>query len=411
VSQGTTRATILSSEVSYADSMSLDAFSRLRVTQPQSAFDAQFTYDLQPLVFEALTSGSGATIAHDTTNRCALHTFSSTPTGGISVMQSYEHMRYQPGKSLAVFTTFNFIEATANVVKFAGYSDGSNGIEFQLSGSTKQFVIYSDTGNGDQTVAQSSWNLDKLDGTGASGLTLDVTKVQILVLDLQALYTGRVRIGFDIGGRIIYAHEFNHANAVATPYIQTANLPIRAGMTCTGTVSTTMLFICSSVVSEGGHDTTVAYNHSVEGAVTASGGARTHALSIRPRTTFNSIVNRAKVILIEIEVLAGLNPVLWEIVVGQAITGASWSNVNTSLSTVESSGGTISGSPAVVMHAGYVGAGAAARETTSNSVSTRYPITLDAAGVVRANGTVSVLLTGIGGTSASRVTLNWMEVR
>lgn len=411
MSQGTVRATILSNEVSYSDSGSLDAFSRLRVSSPQAVFDAQFTYDLQSLVYEPLTNGSGATVTHDATNRCALHTFSSTPTGGYAIMQSYDFLRYQPGKSQQVFVTFNFVETMANVVKFAGYSDGSNGIEFQLSGSTKQFKIYSDTANGDQTVAQSSWNLDKLDGTGTSGITLDVTKVQILVIDFQALYVGRVRIGFDIDGVVVYAHEFNHANSIATPYIQTANLPIRVGMTCTGTVSTTMRFICCSVVSEGGHDETMAYTHSTEGTVTASSGARTHALSIRPRTTFNSIANRSRMILLEMEVLAGANPVLWELVIGQAITGASWANVNTTYSTIEASGGTISGSPAVVIHAGYVSSSNVTRGAVNNSVLMRYPITLDAAGAVRANGTLSVLLTGIGGTSASRVSLNWHEVR
>ena len=142
----------------------------------------------------------------------------------------------------------------ANTLKFAGLSDGNNGIEFQLNGTTKQFVIYSDTTLGDQTVAQSSWNLDPLDGTGASGITLDPTKTLILVIDFQALYVGRVRIGFDINGQIIYCHEFLHSNLVDYPYIQTANLPVRVGMTCTGTVSTTIRFICSAVVSEGGID-------------------------------------------------------------------------------------------------------------------------------------------------------------
>ena len=77
--------------VAYNDSPSLDAFSRLRVSMPLAVSDAQFTHDLQPLVFEGRTNGSGATVTHDSTNRCALHTFSSTPTGGYALMRRCTH--------------------------------------------------------------------------------------------------------------------------------------------------------------------------------------------------------------------------------------------------------------------------------------------------------------------------------
>ena len=237
-----------SNAVTIKDSANLDAFSRLRVSNPLILFNSQFTYDLAPILFEQITNGAGATIAHDTTNRCATLTFAGTGAGGSSYMQSYEYLPYQPGRSQLIFVTFNMISAVANVVKFAGYSDGTNGIEFQLNGITKQFHIYSATGEGNETVTQSSWNLDKLDGTGASGITLDITKTQILIIDIQALYVGRVRIGFDIGGQVVYAHEFQHANLASFPYIQSANLPVRCGMTCSALSTTSMEFICSAVI-------------------------------------------------------------------------------------------------------------------------------------------------------------------
>jgi hypothetical protein len=36
---------------------------------------------------------------------------------------------------------------------------------------------------------------------------------------------------------------------------------------------------------------------------------------------------------------------------------------------------------------------------------------LNAAGAVRANGTITLLVTGIGGTSACRAIMNWKEIR
>jgi hypothetical protein len=46
-----------------------------------------------------------------------------------------------------------------------------------------------------------------MDGTGRSGITLDVTKTQIFIVDLEWLGVGRVRLGFVIDGKIYYCHE------------------------------------------------------------------------------------------------------------------------------------------------------------------------------------------------------------
>jgi len=331
-------------------------------------------------------------------------------------MQSYEYLPYQPGKSQLSFLTFNFEGGVADVLKFAGYSDGVNGVEFQLNGTTLQFIIYSGTGTGNQTVVQSSWNLDKLDGTGSSGYTLDVTKVQILVIDLQALYAGRVRVGFDIGGNIIYAHEFLHANSVTPPYLQTASLPVRCGMTCTNTVSTTMYFLCSTVISEGGLDDVNQFGYSFSQTSTPVNVATspTHVMSLRPKLTFNGISNRSRVAFIDVEIFNnGNQPVYWELCLGQAISGTTtFNDVNTTYSSTEYNIlGTISGSPAIIIDAGFVAASGGAKGVTNTAVNSRYPITLDAAGAHRSLGTLSLVLTSLSGTQSCYGAMKFREIR
>lgn len=418
MAQGYSSYTIVDSGVTIKDGPNLDAFSRLRVSQPVTAFSSQFTYNLNPLLFEQITSGTGATVTQDTTNRIALMTFASTPTGGQAFMQSYEYIPYQPSKSQLVFVTFNMVAAVANTLKFAGLSDGTNGIEFQLDGTTKQFVIYSGTTNGNQTVVQSSWNLDKLDGTGASGITLDITKTQILVIDFQALYVGRVRVGFDINGQIIYCHEFLHANVATSPYIQSANLPVRVGMTCTGTVSTTMNFICCAVVSEGGIDSSALFGYdflaanSTDVSVTTSA---THMLSIRPKTTFNSITNRMKLIPtgVDIIITSGTsNTVFWELVLGQTLTSATAADVNTTYSSTEFlTGGTMSGTP-IVIDSGYATSSNQSKQSLQETISTRYPLTLNRAGANRDLGQLTLRATSVaGGTFNCRAIIKFKEIR
>ena len=104
-----------------------DAFSRLRVSNPEQVFDTQFTYDLQPFQFEQVTSGAEATIAHDATNRCASITFDGATSGDYAFMQSYDFCRYQPGRSQLAFITFDMDGPTEGVTKFAGLWDGDDG--------------------------------------------------------------------------------------------------------------------------------------------------------------------------------------------------------------------------------------------------------------------------------------------
>lgn len=414
--QGYSSYNIIDSAVSIKDSSNLDAFSRLRVSNPLILHNSQFTYDLSPIIYEQITNGSGATVTHDTTNRCALMTFSSTPTGGKSYMQSYEYLPYQPGRSQLIFITFNMISAAANTLKFAGYSDGVNGVEFQLNGSTVQFVIYSASSAGNETVVQSSWNIDKLDGTGASGLTLDITKTQILVIDIQALYVGRVRVGFDINGQIIYAHEFLHSNLFSSPYIQTANLPVRCGMTCSGTVSTTMNFICSAIISEGGSEDINVYGYTFQqdsGAVSVTTGG-THLISLRPRTTFNGISNRSRVAFIDVEIFnSGNQSVQWQLCIGQAISGTTtYNNVNTSYSSSEYNIlGTLSGSPSIVIDGGYVSSSGSNKTMVNTAIISRYPITLDASGLHRSLGTITLKANSLSGIQTCYASIKFREIR
>ena len=424
MAQGYSTYNIISPDVSIKDSANLDAFSRLRVSNPLILHNSQFTYDLAPLIMEQITNGTGATITHDSTNRQALMTFSSTPTGGKAYMQSYEYLPYQPGRSQLIFITFNMIAAVANTIKFAGYSDGVNGIEFQLNGTTKQFVVYSGSSAGNETVAQSSWNIDKLDGTGPSGITLDITKTQILIIDVQALYVGRVRVGFDIGGEITYAHEFLHANLIASPYIQSANLPVRCGMTCTATVSTTMNFICSAIISEGGSEDINVYGYTFSTAasrVIAAVGSTIQLISLRPRLTFNGITNRSRVAFIDVEIyLDGNGAVKWELVVGQDITGGTWTNVNTTYSSSEvnpanngTATATLSGSPLVVIDGGWVSSSMQSQSVTNTAIISRYPITLDAAGLQRVNGTLTLNVTTVSSSATPTVygAVKFREIR
>jgi hypothetical protein len=167
-------------------------------------------------------------------------------------------MSYQPGKSLLIFNTFVMNTLTANLKQKVGFFDANNGIFFYADGTTLKIVrrTYTSGAAVDTEISQSSWNGDKLNGTGASGFTLDPTTSNILFIDVEWLGVGSVRVGFVINGQLITAHTFNNANSLTTVYMQTANLPIRYEIEAAAALSSgtyTLQQICSSCISEGGY--------------------------------------------------------------------------------------------------------------------------------------------------------------
>ena len=240
------------------DSPSIDAFGRWRVSQVETLFDSKQLYDSQPLIFDDKeVSGGGTTSTHSIyTASTALQV--SASTAGKRVRQTFMRFNYQPGKSQLILCTgvLNLSGGGAGIKQAFGYFDDSNGLFLQNNEGTIQMVKRNRTGVAtvvDTEVNQADWNLDKMTGEGVSGVNLDFTKAQILLMDFEWLGVGRVRMGFVVDGKIYYAHEFNHANNVTAIYMQTPNLPIRYEISNDGTGGVAVLsHICSSVMSEGG---------------------------------------------------------------------------------------------------------------------------------------------------------------
>lgn len=234
----------------------IDAFGRLRISHPYTLFDSQNRYasDSQ---FSTSTSGSGA--ATYLSNEASVNMAVTTASGDEVVRQSFRVFPYQPGKSLLLLATFKMDHAKTNLRQRVGYFNTSNGVFLEQGANGITFVLRTSTSGSvsdARYVAKSSWNGDKLDGTGPSRKTLDLTKTQILFLDFEWLGVGSVRCGFVIDGQFIVAHTFHNSNIQTAVYMTTAILPVRYEITNTGTVasSSAMKQICSSVMSEGGYE-------------------------------------------------------------------------------------------------------------------------------------------------------------
>ena len=246
---------IISPAISYSNSPNIDAFGRLRVSNPFTLFDSSHRYTDNSL-WATSTSTSGAAVFNADQGLVDLNV--TAASGSQVLRETVKVFSYQPGKSLLILSTFVMSPAKTNLRQRIGYFGVANGYYLEQNDTTVSFVERSSVSGAlvNTPVAQASWNVDSMNGTGPSGITLDLTKAQILFMDLEWLGVGTVRIGFVINGNFYVCHQFHHANIITSTYITTATLPLRYEITNTGATSgaSTLKQICSTVLSEGGYE-------------------------------------------------------------------------------------------------------------------------------------------------------------
>jgi hypothetical protein len=316
-----------STNVASFPSTSTDAFGRLRVSEPFTLFDSSFRYGDNQLWSTA--TATGGTTTYNTAQ--GLMDLNVTTASESSVRrQTTKVFPYQPGKSLLVMTTFVCATPKANLDQKVGYFGNDNGYFLEQNGLTTYFVERSAVSGAvtNTRVAQADWNVDPMDGTGPSGITLDISKAQILWMDLEWLGVGTVKMGFVVNGTFYICHKWDHANLVTSTYITTASLPLSCEITNTGATASasTLKQICATVISEGGYALT-GLQQSVGTPITAAktlttAGTYYPIVSLRLKTTRLDAI--AILTAISIQGTGNNNVFRWEVRATGDTTGGSW---------------------------------------------------------------------------------------
>jgi hypothetical protein len=278
--------------VKYADSSSIDAFDRLRVSSQYTIFDSKQLFDKDPnkIRWDEVINGVGATSTYSTNN--AAVSMAVTNNNEYVIRQTKMCFNYQPGKSQLILMT-GVMSKQTNVTKRIGYFSSSTVVPYDVTAAEGNGYFFQADGNNVSvnlakngtvnSVSQSEWNLDKLDGTGPSTFIADWTKAQIFFIDFEWLGVGRVRFGIVINGILYYIHQFVHSNIVTSVYTSSPNQPLRYEIRSTGG-SGSMVHICTSVQSEGGFDPTgISRTHSngTTGVTCATAGTTYALLGLR----------------------------------------------------------------------------------------------------------------------------------
>ncbi len=360
-------------KIEFGDSGSIDAFGRARVSQITTQYDSKQLHDALPLFVDEVTIGT-ATSVHSTTE--ANTTLTTSAVSDAVIMQTKERFNYQSGKSQLIFMTCTNFEVQTDIVKRIGYFNSStvspytaslDGLFFESDGTDVSINIYK-TGTLTEQTAQSSWNLDKLDGTGDSGITIDWSENLILCVDFEWLGTGRVRWGLVVGGLFVYFHESNHANVTTGVYMSSPNQPLRWEIRQNGATTGTFKFICASVNSEG------SLNKLGKILSDNLGSSHVNANSTSSKYALIGVrLQSAKVdTLVDILTLSAMSTTndnfLWEIWWNPTVSGTfTYSNVtSSSIQTAKGSGNTVSGG--TLIDSGYGASQSSIRESIESAL-------------------------------------------
>ena len=347
----------------YGDTPAIDSFGRLRISDPFTLYDSKQLHDKQPLFWDEIIGGA-ATSTHNPINADVEMVIGASASDYV-IRQTKQRFNYQPGKSQLSFLTF-YAPQTGNSVKRIGLFDGigvnyltpNNGVFFEVDGTVSWNIAKNGTIT--ERIDQSNWSVDKLDGTGLSGKTLDLDAPQILVIDYEWLGVGRVRVGFVIDGLIFYVHNFYHANKSAfdSVYMSTPNLPVRYSIEGNGNGIDELDHICSTVMSEGGLDETGLLRSINTGTAEVSANVTDTPyaiLGVRLKSTYKDITVIPEFLNVIDEQGGAFK---WELCLNPTISGTfTYSDItNSALQSAKGAGATVT-DKGIIIDSGYVGSG------------------------------------------------------
>lgn len=300
----------------FKEDKNVDAFGRQRIAEIYTLGDYKHLYGLDPNFIDKKEFGGNVEFR---INEAAarLSTNNSPRSNVIHQTKFYHH--YMPGKSQLIYSSFNFQNHTANVIKRTGYFDDNDGIFFEQAGDgTLTWVVRSYvTGSPvERRVTQTNWSADVCDGSGASGFDIDISKTQLIFIDFQWLGVGKVRCGFVHDGVPVIAHEFNNSNNLPTVYMSNPNLPVRCEMRNQGITNGAYFDqICSTVMSEGGYiEAGQDWGATTSSLITIASGANKPVFAIRLTNNFRSYKNRMIVRMSNLKVFSDGDSVIWKLV-------------------------------------------------------------------------------------------------
>lgn len=313
-------------------------------------FNIIFQYNIPTDLITSATSGTGSISA---IAPFAVLT-SSTNGTGTSQIEGKRKLRCLPSHEAYAHFTAIFSAGVANTTQYMGIMDDNDGWAIGYNGTTFSIFWKRNGSNvAGYPIAQSNFNLDQLNGTGASKFNIDPTKNNTYRISFGWL--GEAPIIFEIlrdDGTWFPFHMIKYQNVSPTSSINSSVLPMRAYISASGAASNVTLksasMCCGTIGKNYGQSRTFQY---YPGDVTTSGGAgnNKYIFTLKNSTTFpigGVISNKVDV---KLNYLAASNKsatwTVFRLIKNATLSGTSYSNIDSTNSCIQydTSGNYVSG--------------------------------------------------------------------
>ena len=267
-----------------------DNVGKIKVSESQNLFEADFEYSGQPMRWENYTVGA-ATITQ-ISNQGGVQLSVTAASGDLAVRQTRPYIRYQPGKTIYMATGHVFGPAYTNNRQRVGFFDDANGMFLEVGDPTATnptglAVVYrSDTGtNGVQEYRTLAVNWSDPNQVAAS---INWNIIQMVWMEYAWYGAGLLRWGVTIGGEPYTLHQIGIANLPSqiVAWSRTGNLPVRYENRNVGATTANSFYHWGvSVLAEGKIDTQRGFTYGYGTAPTRAPASATRypLLSIRYR--------------------------------------------------------------------------------------------------------------------------------
>ncbi|MDP1614455.1 MAG: hypothetical protein Q8L68_01520 [Methylococcales bacterium] len=323
------------------------AFGDLDVAQLSPKVQLQFPYNINPIEVNTTATGSGTVSFLQPFAVCSTGSAASSS----SAIFSKDNLHYASGEGGLCLMTAVFSTGVSGSRQWVGLANTLDALWFGYNGST--FGINRRYNNSDNFVSQSSWNVDRMDGTGPSAITLVPTEGNVYKIQYQWLGFGCINFYIENPATASFqlVHVIEYPNSATTTSL--LNPAMQLNVVAQNTSNTSNIIVKSPSLSAF-----------VQGAVARTGNnfsifrsksiatTLTSVFVLRNNPTFNGITNYKSIFLTGMSFVNGGNSVArMDLILNGTIGGSpSYTNINsqTSIASYDVAGTSVTGGSTLI---------------------------------------------------------------
>ncbi|MEA4932283.1 MAG: hypothetical protein VB071_01630 [Lawsonibacter sp.] len=313
-------------------SLPYTAFHELRVATLTPVAGWTFNYNVNTDLVKTTVTVSGTVTQSN--SKAVLQT--GTAGSSSAAIQTIYALRYTPGVGGLVRFTALFTAGVAGNTQVIGIGDDTDGFFFGYDGTS--FGVLRRQNGTNNWIPQTTWNKDKFDGSGLSGVTLDPTKGNVYSIRYQWLGFGAIDFMIEnpTTGEAVIVNRIAYANSNTNPSIYNPTLPVYAKVeNTTNTTNITLQTPSAMAFIEGSPNSADNVRNSIFGSKTT---VTTEAaiLTIRNKSLFQTKTNRVRVRLDFLSTSAdGTKNVTFRLLKNATLTGGTYVDISTNTSVVD----------------------------------------------------------------------------